>query len=187
VLSLATLLVLTLAVPPAFAQRRPRAEPQSARECAELREAERRAAEFCKTDDERAEDAREKRRKEEAEREKPTHSSFFRKFHLDGLWIPTSMGAGQYGLIGTHLEVASAGRLHFFGPPGMMLMAEKNAEGRWRIRPALTWGVGFEIGEFHFPGIRDRAHLYFNLTKTWSGGSLQMGRDLAGLSVSWQK
>ena len=181
--------LLTLVASPGFAQPH-RSEPRSEQErqaaCASMPEAKRRQTDECKTVEERREDARREREREIAEREKPTHSSFLRKLHLDGLWIPTSTGTGQYGLIGTHIDVASAGRLHFFGPPGMMLVLE-NTDGGWKVKPVLTWGVSVFIGDVRLPGQKSQAQLFFNLTKSWSAGNFQVGRDMAGLSLTWKK
>lgn len=183
------LLAGLLCAQPSFAQKKPK-PPQTEKErrayCASLSESKRRQTEICKTDEERKVDEQQKRLDEQAEKEKPTHSSFLRKFHLDGLWIPTSMGTGQYGLIGTHLDVASVGRLHFFGPPGMMMVVE-HAEDGWRIKPSLTWGVSVFMADVRLPGARHRAQLFFNLTKSWSAGTFDAGRDMAGLSLAWKK
>jgi hypothetical protein len=173
---------------PAAAQQKP--DPKSVKDpesyCASLTEEKRRETDICKTQAERDEDAQKKRWQEAEDRERNKHSSFLRKFHLDGAWIPTQVGGvGQYGVIGTHLDVASVGRVHLFGPPGMMLLLEKNAEGSWKIRPALTYGVSVYLTEV--PWGSSHAQLYFNLAKTWSTGSFQSGQDLAGLSLSWKK
>jgi hypothetical protein len=183
-----SLLLLTFLAQPALAQKPKKAPPTEVERqavCAALPEVERRTTDFCKTEEERREDAQEQRRKELQEKEKPTRTSFLRKLHLDGLWIPTSTGTGQYGLIGTHIDVASAGRLHFYGPPGMMLVLEKT-DGGWRVKPAMTWGVSVFIGEVRLPGQKENAQLFFNLTKSWSAGSFQAGRDMAGLSLTWK-
>jgi hypothetical protein len=175
---------------PAFAQKKPKA-PQTTEEreayCASLSESKRRQTEICKTEEERLADARQKHLDELAEKEKPTHTSFLRKFHLDGLWIPTSLGLGQYGLIGTHLDVASVGRVHFFGPPGMLMMLEHSEDGKWHIKPSLTWGVSVYMADVRLPGATHSAQLYFNLTKSWSAGTFETGRDMAGLSLAWKK
>jgi hypothetical protein len=187
--SLAALVACLFFAQPLFAQDRD-APPQGAREreayCRALAESKRRQTEVCKTDEERRVDARQKRLDEQAEKEKPTHTSFLRKLHLDGLLIPTSMGTGQYGIIGTHLDVASIGRLHFFGPPGMMLVVQHTDDG-WRIKPSLTWGVSVYLAEVRIPGARQNSQLFFNVTKSWSGGSFDAGRDMAGLSLTWKK
>jgi hypothetical protein len=174
---------------PSFAQKKfkpPQSEAERVADCAKLSESKRRETDICKTAEEREADARQKRLDEQAERERPSHSSFLRKFHLDGLWIPTSMGTGQYGVIGTHLDVASVGRVHFFGPPGMMMVLERSGGG-WRVRPSLTWGVSVYMADVHLPGASHPAQLYFNLTKSWSAGNFDAGRDMAGLSLAWKK
>jgi hypothetical protein len=184
-------LILMFAAPPAGAQTRRKHLPQTKRErekyCASLKEEKRRETDICKTPEEREADARAAHLKELEDRERPTHTSFLRKLHLDGLWIPASLGAGQYGLIGTHLDVATIGRVHFFGPPGMMLALEQSEEGNWRLRPALTWGISIYLADVRIPGMK-RPQLFFNLTKSWSGGGgFSVGRDMAGLSLAWKK
>jgi len=155
--------------------------------CAALPEEERREIRACKTQAERDEDDQKKRIKEIEARERGDKSSFFRKFMIDALWVPMS-GGGQYGLIGTHLDVASVGRLHLFGPPGVLMVMEKTENGGSRLRPAMTWGVSIYLIEFEFPGSNGRrAQLFFNLAKSWSAGDARAGRDLCGLSMAWKK
>jgi hypothetical protein len=184
------LVALFLALPSvASAQKRQRTpkpveDPETY--CASLPEETRRQTEICKTPSEQRIDDQERRRKEAEERERPTHTSFLRKFHLDGLWVPTSIGSGQYGLIGTHLDVAALGRVHLFGPPGMMLVLQ-HEEGKWSVHPALTYGVSIYMTDVRLPGATRSAQLYFNLAKSWSAGNFQIGRDLAGLSLSWKE
>lgn len=185
------LLACLLCASPLFAQKRkaPRSLTEAERQkyCASLSESKRRQTDICKTEEERAEDARQQHLKEQAEKEKPTRTSFLQRMHLDGLWIPTSTGVGQYGLIGTHLDVASIGRVHLFGPPGMMMVLERAEDGGWRVRPELTWGVSLYLSDVRFPGSKHHAQLFFNLTKAWSATNFQTGRDMAGLSLSWKK
>ena len=184
-----TLLAALLCAEPAFAQKKstPKNEGERLEYCASLSESKRRQTEICKTEEERSADARQKRLDELAEKEKPSHTSFLRKLHLDGLWIPTSMGTGQYGLIGTHLDVASVGRIHFFGPPGVILVLERAENGGWRVKPSLTWGVSVFLAEVRLPGAEKHSQLFFNMTKSWSAGSFSTGRDMAGLSLAWKK
>lgn len=167
-------------------QNPPRTERERGAYCASLSEAKRRQTDICKTAAERDEDARAQRLKEQDERERPHHTSFLRKLYLDGLWMPTSMGAGQYGLIGTHLDLATVGRVHVFGPPGVMLVLEQTEDG-WRVKPALTWGFSIYVTDVRLPGARRRAQLFFNVTKSWTGGNISVGRDMAGLSLTWKK
>jgi hypothetical protein len=155
-------------------------------QCDSLPEEKRRQTEECKTAEERREDEYERRLKEIAEHEKPRHSSFFHWLHLDGLWVPMSMGASTYGLVGTHMTIPDIHGANLFGPPGVMLMLDES-EGHRRIRPALTWGVSFHLTDFRTPGSGRNAQLYLNLTKAWTTGDYRNGIDMAGLSVTWKK
>lgn len=163
----------------------PRDPVERAEYCAALPEEERRATDACKTQSERDEDDQKRRVKEIEDRERGNKTSFLRKFILDGMWVPMS-GGGQYGLIGAHLDVASIGRIHLFGPPGVLMMMDKS-EGSSRLRPAWTWGVSIYLTEFEFPGSGRRTQLFFNLAKAWSAGDARTGRDLCGLSLAWKK
>ena len=185
-------LLLSLAATPAYADDKqkkkdpPRDPVALADYCAALPEQERRETNACKTQSERDEDDQKRRVKEAEDRERGTKTSFLRRFLLDGMWVPMS-GGGQYGLIGTHLDVASVGRIHLFGPPGVLMMIERTENGGQRVRPAWTWGVSIYLTEFEFPGSGRRTQLYFNLAKAWSAGDARTGRDLCGLSLSWKK
>src|SRR5262245_10206219 len=88
--------------------------------CAALPEDRRRERTECMTEEERSEADQQRRRKEAEEKERPTHTSFLKWVHVDGMWVPTRLGASTYGLIGSHVVVANLGRIHFFGPPGVM-------------------------------------------------------------------
>jgi hypothetical protein len=155
-------------------------------DCAALPEKARRATEACKTDEERREDEYQKRVAERLEKEKPTKTSFLKWLHFDGLWAPTTWGAGTFGLVGTHVTIANVGRVNFFGPPGVMLLLE-NYDGVRSIRPAMTWGVSVYLADFQPPGAGHRAQLFLNLAKAQTFGSGQGGMDLAGLSITWKK
>jgi hypothetical protein len=153
--------------------------------CTELPEEQRRKHEACLTEAERREADQQRRLKEAELKERPEHTSFLKWVHVDGMWMPTSLGASTYGLIGTHVAVANIGRVHFFGPPGVMLLLENGPEGR-RIRPALSWGISFHVTDFRMPGTSNNARLFFNLAKCWTMGNQNMGLDMGGLSVTWK-
>jgi hypothetical protein len=155
-------------------------------ECAKLSEPKRRATQACKTEEEKREDEYQKRVAERAEKEKPTHTSFLRWLHFDGLWAPTTLGSGTFGLIGTHMTIANVGRVNFFGPPGVMLLLE-NSGGSRHIRPAMTWGISVYLVDFRPPGSDNTARLFLNLAKAQTFGDQRGGMDLAGLSVTWKK
>lgn len=151
--------------------------------CDSLPEEKRRKTEECKTDEERREDAQQKRRDEAAEKEKPKHTSFWKRVHVDGLSLPTASGVAAYGLVGTHVAVANIGRVYLFGPPGVMLLLEQAGDTR-RLTPAISWGFDIYLSDFRFPGTDRTAQLYVNLTKCWMA---RYQVDMFGLSVSWKK
>ena len=154
--------------------------------CKELDEEERRRTDRCKTDEERRLDDQERREKERLARENPQRSSFLRWLHTDGLWMQSSTGSSVYGVIGVHLAVANIGRIHLYGPPGLMLVSHDTPQGRiWR--GAFTWGVSFRLGGVKPPGINRRAQLYLNVAKVWTGGDYRNGADMVGLSATWDK
>ena len=155
--------------------------------CQSLPEQKRRATETCKTPEERREDEYQRRVAERLEKEKPTHTSFLKWLHFDGLWAPTTLGSGTFGLIGTHVTIANVGRVNFFGPPGVMLLLEE-VGGRRSIRPAMTWGISVYLIDFTPPGANHKAQLFLNLAKGQTfGGDGRTGMDLAGLSMTWKK
>jgi hypothetical protein len=155
-------------------------------DCASLPEKTRRATEICKTEEERREDDYQKRVAERLEREKPTKTSFLKWLHVDGLWAPTTMEGGTFGLVGTHVTIADIGRVNLFGPPGVMLLIEDHGGGR-TIRPAITWGISVYLVDFHPPGTTNTARLFLNLAKAQTFGDQRTGMDLAGLSITWRK
>jgi hypothetical protein len=150
-------------------------------------EPERRRTEACKTDEERREDAYQKRLKEIAERETPSHSSFLRWMHLDALWIPTTLGGPTtFGLVGTHITVGDIKGTHVFGPPGVMLVLDDDGVSR-TLRPAITWGVSVHVLDFRTPGTNRDTQLYVNLTKVWTMGGYSSSLDMVGMSFTWKK
>jgi hypothetical protein len=154
--------------------------------CAALPEDRRRERRECMTEEERREADQQRRMKEAEQKERPDHTSFLKWVHVDGMWVPTQLGASTYGLIGSHLVVANLGRVHFYGPPGVMLLLENYGNGR-RIRPALSWGISLHITDFRMPGTEQNARLFFNVAKCWTMGDQRTGMDMAGLSVTWKK
>src|SRR5262245_4737083 len=154
--------------------------------CAALPDDRRREREECMTEEERREADQQRRMKQAELKERPEHTSFLKWLHVDGLWVPTTMGATTYGLIGTHVAVANVGRVYFFGPPGFMLLLDNTDAGR-RIRPALSWGISVHVTDFRMPGASQEARLFFNLAKCWTMGNQQTGLDMAGLSITWKK
>jgi hypothetical protein len=132
------------------------------------------------------------RRREQLEREKPPRSSFFDRVHLDVLGAPPEIGGGSnlVGLVGAHLTIAEFGRIHLFGPPGVMVAmrpADTERSGRWRPMTALNWGISVRLIEFRLSGTTRRTVMFLNLTKLWTWGDFSRGTDFAGLSFAWKK
>lgn len=189
ILAVGTVLLLWPSSSPAQTRRdnsSPKEQQRQEDACAALSEDERLERPECMTDEERSEADQRRRMKEAELKERPEHTSFWKWVHVDGMWIPTQLGASTYGLIGTHVAVANLGRVHFFGPPGFMLLLENHRDGR-RIRPALSWGVSIHVTDFRMPGTTQNARLFFNLAKCWTMGDQRTGMDMAGLSVTWKK
>jgi len=154
--------------------------------CEKLPEEERRRTVECQTDAEQREDAYKKRLAEQLAKERDSRTSFLKWIHVDGLWVPTELGASTYGIIGTHIIVAEIGRLALYGPPGVMLLASREGD-TWRMRPAFTWGVSVYLTDFRWPGSREEARLFLNVGKVWTTGDYRTGMDMAGLSVTWKR
>jgi hypothetical protein len=178
---------------PARAQDKPD-DADRAREkyCKSLSEADRLKLEICSTQEER--DAAEARKRQEAiaEHEKPTHSRFPKWLHIDSMWMPGNFQEHTYGVIGLHITVANLDRVYFYGPPGFMLLVEDNGFSH-RVRPALTWGVSLFLVNFRIPTTNHSARLFLNVSKYWTTTGLDAetsyvnGRDLAGLSFTWNR
>jgi hypothetical protein len=113
-------------------------------------------------------------------------SSFLKYLHTDMLWTPSETGAGVQGLVGVHLVVANIGRVHFFGPPGVMLVTQKTSSGKM-VRAASTWGTSIYLTEFRLPGSLRSAQLFLNLGKAWLSGDERTGTNMIGFSATWKK
>jgi len=121
--------------------------------------------------------------KERMEAEKgKSKSKFFEKVHVDGLWMPGQSDSNFFGVVGTHITVIEMGRVHLFGPPGVMVL---RTEGK--IRTALTWGFSLYLTEFRMPGSTQRLALFGDFARAWTFGDYRTGMDMAGLSVAWRR
>src|SRR5262245_10740132 len=69
--------------------------------CAAPPEAKQSTDDECSNDEERGTAEQQRRMKEAEQKEHPPHTSFLKWIHIDGMWIPTTLGATTYGLIGT--------------------------------------------------------------------------------------
>jgi len=166
----------------AHRQQNPDNEKETKR-CAEMSEEERRATLRCQTEEERREDEYARIQAEREERERPTRTSFLKWIHVDGLWIANNVGLKSYGLIGTHVAVMEVGRLQFYGPPGVMLIMDRDGDS-WRARPGLTWGFSLRLTDARLPGTQKNVGLFLNLAKVWTTGSVRSGRDMIGFSMT---
>ena len=132
-----------------------------------------------------------KRDRERMEKEKPPRTSFLDRVHLDVLGAPPEIGnsAHLYGLVGAHLTIAEIGRIHLYGPPGVMVAMHSEAEGSgsWRPMTALTWGISIRLVDFRLRGAPRRTVMFLNLTKLWTWGDFNQGTDFAGLSFAWKR
>ena len=113
-------------------------------------------------------------------------TSFLKWLHVDGLWVPAANQLDSVGVIGTHLTVANIGRLYIYGPPGVMLIRQRNGD-QWMLRPAFTWGFSFYLKDFSVPGSGRTVQLFVNITKVWTEGDQRNGMDMVGLSVTFKK
>jgi hypothetical protein len=124
--------------------------------------------------------------------EKPKHSSFLTRVHLDGLWSTTQSGVRFYGLIGSHVSLVDVGRLQVFGPPGILLLSVPDAEGSRRITLGYTWGLSLRLTDVRLFGPTKDKTLFLNLSKVWiaSGATEQAtsrGYDIIGFSIAPRK
>jgi hypothetical protein len=130
-----------------------------------------------------AEVIREQIIKERMEKEKgPSKSRFFEKVHVDALWIPGQTDAKFLGVVGAHVTVIEMGRVHLFGPPGVMVM---RSDGQ--IRTALTWGFSLYLTQFKLPGTKSELALFGDFARAWTFGDYRTGTDLIGMSVAWRR
>jgi hypothetical protein len=133
-----------------------------------------------------------KRDRERMDREKPEKTSFFDRVHLDVLGTPPETGNGGrlVGIVGAHITIAEFGRVHLFGPPGVMVAKQatgSDASERWRPMTALTWGISIRLIDFQMRGASRRTVMFLNLTKLWAFGNFNSGTDFASLSFAWKK
>ena len=113
-------------------------------------------------------------------------ASFLKYLHTDVLWTPSETGAGLQGLVGVHLVIANIGRVHFFGPPGVMLVTQNTSTGKM-VRVASTWGTSIYLIDFRLPGSGQTGRLFLNLGKAWTSGDHRSGINMIGLSATWKK
>jgi hypothetical protein len=114
--------------------------------------------------------------------EKPDkYSSFFTRFHLDGLGVTMSSGARAYGLLGTHMTLVDVGRVQVFGPPGIMLLSIPEPGGDRRLTLGYTWGLSVRLADVRLLSAR-KLTLFVTVSKVWvNSGNRQL--DTGGLQI----
>jgi hypothetical protein len=144
-----------------------------------------------KCDDPKTQDPACKRQQERMAAEKPRKTSFLDRVHLDVLGMPPQIGdLSMVGIVGGHITIAEVGRVHFYGPPGVLVVArspDSSESRRWTASTAFTWGVSIRLTDFHMGNTPRRTTLFLNLTKVWVFGGLNSGTDFVGLSFAWKK
>ena len=132
---------------------------------------------------------KERIRSERANREAQTRTQWWSRIHIDALWmtpqVPTS-----YGVIGVHVALRVAGRLHLFGAPGAMLLNLPARDGTREWKPATDLGLSYELVDFKFPGHGRTAKLHLNFAKAWVVGNrssvVNSSLDLIGFSYTFK-
>jgi len=114
-----------------------------------------------------------------------------KNLHVDGAWTSSEGGPRYYGLLGTHLTLAHAGRLYLWGPPGMLVL--RRPEGRIEVK--MTWGIDFFVADVPVPGTTNfRLPLYFSIAKVFGKteeaaieNNVNTGLNMVGFSVTFKR
>ena len=123
--------------------------------------------------------------------EKPRHSSFLTRVHLDGLWTTAATTNRFYGLIGAHVSLVDVGRFQVFGPPGVLLLSVPDTRRSRRFTLGYTWGVSVRLADVRLFGRKDMT-LFVNLSKVWIASTPDdqgtgRGYDIVGFSLAPRK
>src|SRR3989344_576516 len=88
------------------------------------------------------------------------HTTFWRRFHVDGPWTLGELGPRVWGLIGAHWTTIEIGkRTGLYPIPGfIMLSVPDDTDGR-EIRVGLSVGASFLISNFKFIKVPMKGHL----------------------------
>jgi len=108
--------------------------------------------------------------------------------HYDAGWTNSQTGPRVYGLFGTHMTFATAGRVYFWGTPGMLVM--RRPDGRIEVR--MTYGIDFLVADIPVPFGRGRkVPLYLSAVKAFDKNeqvaiekNINAGLDMFGFSVT---
>ena len=124
--------------------------------------------------------------------ERPRHSSFLTRIHLDGLWTTAASHNRFYGIVGSHMTLVDVGRLQVFGPPGVLVLSVPDTGGSRRITLGYTWGLSVRLADVRLLGPTKDMTLFLNVSKVWTAGSAHAqgtsrGYDMMGLSIAPRK
>ena len=124
--------------------------------------------------------------------EKPNHSSFLTRVHIDGLWTTTSSGGRLYGVIGSHVSLVDVGRLQVFGPPGVMLLTVPDENGDRSVTLGFTWGISLRLVDVRVGAPTKNLTLFLNVSKVFlatgeNGSHNTRGFDIVGFSLAPRK
>ncbi len=98
--------------------------------------------------------------------ERPTHTSFLQRVHIDTFYTAAQFPSPQvYGIVGVHVGLVPLGRCQVNVIPGTMVMTVPNGRHR-QLDVAVNLGGGScKIGSFTFPGTAQRGQLHLNLAR----------------------
>jgi hypothetical protein len=118
-------------------------------------------------------------------------TTWWEHVHMDLLWPAMQWKASVYGVVGMHVTTTVAGRWQVFTAPGVVLLNLPARDGTRVWKAAASYGIGYRIADFTFPGNRPAA-LHVNLAKTWlmsDPADAVVGRsiDLLGFSITFKK
>ena len=123
--------------------------------------------------------------------EHPTHTSFFTRVHLDGLWTTPTTSYRSYGLLGSHISLVDIGPVQMFGPPGVLLVRVPTGSGTYQMRVGYTWGLSVRLMDLRLLSSTKNATLFVTAAKCWvSSGSSQLTNpsfDIVGFSIARRK
>lgn len=120
-------------------------------------------------------------------------SSFLRRIHFSGGWVPAQLPAPEVYLVaGMQVGIIEVGRATL-PSVGVGLMAVADGRGGFEWKPATVIGIGYRLASFGFPWVNREANLHINIARaTIHGGSnLPAGFDpsqnLVGFSLTFAK
>lgn len=114
-----------------------------------------------------------------------------KNLHVDGPWTNGSSGPRVYGLLGTHLTLAKAGRVFLWGPPGMLLLRHPTGE----VQVRMTWGIDVFVGDVLVPFASGfKVPVYLSIAKAFGKNEqdaiehgVNAGLDMIGFSVTFKR